>query len=106
MLFAVAVRAGLALVGRAALFAAAGRVAGTFTGAFLAATTPAPLNAPGLAVAAIGGFPWFSEANRERSWLAACSCCVCALVAAMCRSLAAASCCAVGRAVIPPVPPL
>ena len=85
MLFAVAGRAGLALVGRAALFAAAGRVAGTFTGAFLAATTPAPLNAPGLAVAAIGGFPWFSEANRVRSWLAIRSCCVCSLVAAMCR---------------------
>ena len=74
MLFAVAGRAGLALVGRAALFADGGRVAGVFTGAFFAATTPAPLNAPGLAVAAIGGRPWFSEANSVRSRLAASRC--------------------------------
>jgi hypothetical protein len=73
-LFAVAGRAVLALFGRAGLLVATGRVAGTFTGAFFAATTPAPLNAPGLAVAAIGGRPWFSEANSVRSRLAASRC--------------------------------
>jgi hypothetical protein len=41
-LFAVAGRAALASFGRFALFAAGGRVAGTFTVAFLAATTPLP----------------------------------------------------------------
>ena len=30
----------------------------------LAATTPLPVNLPGLAVAAIAGWPWFWEANR------------------------------------------
>ena len=57
----------LALFGRS-VFAALGagpRVAGVFTGAFLAAATPAPRNSPGLAVAATGGTPWFVEANSE-----------------------------------------
>jgi hypothetical protein len=40
--------------------------------AALAATTPRPLNAPGLAVAAIGGLPWFTDARNARLVLAAC----------------------------------
>ena len=39
----------------------------------LAATTPFPLNAPGLAVAAIAGRPWFADAKFCLFWLAMCS---------------------------------
>jgi hypothetical protein len=40
----------------------------------LAATTPRPLNTPGLEVAAIGGLPWFTDASSARLVLAACCC--------------------------------
>jgi len=40
----------------------------------LAATTPLPVNSPGLAVAATAGWPWFSEARRALLALAVRSC--------------------------------
>ena len=46
------------------------------------AMTPAPVNTPGFTVAAIAGVPWFTDANRARLVLAACSCCVCRVVGA------------------------
>lgn len=48
--------------------------------AALAATTPLPLKLPGFAVAAIAGFPLFTEARKSRFVLASCWCCVCAAV--------------------------
>src|SRR5437588_96060 len=42
-----------------------------------AATTPLPANSPGLAVAAIVGVPWFSEASRALFSLAVRSCWSC-----------------------------
>ena len=52
-----------------------GDMAGALYGApaDLAATTPFPLNAPGLAVAAIAGRPWFADAKFCLFWLARCS---------------------------------
>lgn len=72
----------------------------------LAATTPLPVNSPGLEVAATAGLPWFSEARRLLSELAVRSCWNCAGAAATCCSCAAASSSRVGRAVVPPLPPL
>jgi hypothetical protein len=57
----------------------------------LAATTPLPVNSPGLEVAATAGRPWFSEARRLLSELAARSCWNCAGAAAACCSCAATS---------------
>ena len=59
-------RAALPSFGRAAaapLFASGARVAGVFTGALWAATTPLPLNSDGLELAATAGRPWFTEAS-------------------------------------------
>ena len=85
-------------------FAAAG-AARWYGAAALAATTPRPLNTPGLEVAAIGGLPWFTDTSSARLALAACCCWVCSTVGGICRSLAAARCAAVGWAVSPPWPP-
>ncbi len=74
--------------------------------ASLAATTPLPEKTPGLAVAAIAGWPWFAEERSALLVLAICTCWIWAGVAAMCRSCAAASCWGVGCAVVPPEPPL
>ena len=71
-----------------------------------AATTPLPVNSPGLVVAAIAGRPWFSDASRALLALAVRSCWSCAGMAATCCSCAAASSSGVGRAVVPPLPPL
>jgi hypothetical protein len=75
-------------------------------GPLLAATTPLPVNSPGFDVAAIAGVPWFTEARSALLVLAAVWCCVCAAVAGVCASLAAACSCGVGCADVPPVPPL
>jgi hypothetical protein len=52
-----------------------GDMAGALYGApaDLAATTPFPLNSPGLAVAAMAGRPWFADAKFCLFWLARCS---------------------------------
>src|SRR6516162_8642199 len=71
-----------------------------------AATTPLPANSPGLAVAAIAGLPWFSEASSALFSLAVCSCWSCEGTAATCCSWAAACSSCVGRTVVPPDPPL
>src|SRR6516162_5622389 len=72
----------------------------------LAATTPLLANSPGLAVAAIVGLPWFSEASRALFSLAVRSCWSCEGTAATCCSCAAACSSCVGRTVVPPDPPL
>ena len=69
-------------------------------------TTPCPEKSPGLDVAAMAGLPWLTDANSERFVLAACTCCVCVVVGGMCCSCAQVSSCAVGLAIVPPVPPL
>jgi hypothetical protein len=46
----------------------------------LAGSTPRPLNTPALALAATAGCPWFTDASCARFVLAACSCCICAVV--------------------------
>ena len=74
--------------------------------ALRAGTTPAPVNAAGRLVAAIAGRPWFTEANN--SWLrwrpaGAASARQWAACAAHADTRAAA---AVGRALMPPWPPL
>ena len=94
------------VVPRGAPFATAETGTGWNGGAALAATTPEPLNTPGLAVAAIDGLPWFTDARSERLVLAACWCCVCSAVGWICVSAAAVRSAAVGWAVIPPLPPL
>jgi hypothetical protein len=83
-------------------------LSGTLYGApaRLAAMTPRPLNSAGFGVAAIGGRPWFTDASSSRFVPAACSCCLCSEVGGTCRWRAAACCSGVGRAVIPPGPPL
>src|ERR1700722_4327261 len=73
--------------------------------ACFAATKP-DVKSPGLAVAAMGGLPWFAEARSSGLFRAACMCCVCASTGPTCCSLAKASCCALGRASTPPLPPL
>src|SRR5579859_5169528 len=72
----------------------------------LALTTFGPENAPGLGVAATAGAPWFTDANCARSCRAICTCCRCAGAGGSWRNLAAAICVAVGRALMPPGPPL
>ena len=90
-----------------ALVCCGARTAGLFvTGAFFAATTPAPWKAVGLGVAATSGRPWFTDAHCARSLRASSSCWVCTEVALICRSRAAASWAALGLAVMPPWPPL
>src|ERR1019366_8658160 len=71
-----------------------------------AATTPAPENTPGFAVAAIGGLPWFALARKAGLPRAACTCCCCAAVGERCCTCAAANSTAVGWASTPPLPPL
>ena len=55
-----------------ARFAAGAGAGGWYGAAALAASTPWPLNTPGLGVAAIVGLPWFTDANRAWFLLAAC----------------------------------
>ena len=52
-----------------------GDMAGALYGApaDFAATTPLPLNSPGLSVAAIAGRPWLADAKFCLFWLAMCS---------------------------------
>src|SRR5580704_16831648 len=85
-----------------------GDMAGALYGApaDLAATTPLPLNSPGLAAAAIAGRPWFSDAKFCLFWLAMCSCRVCAASRWVWCSCCALSSSCVGRATTPPSPPL
>ena len=64
------------------------------------------VNAPGLGVAATPGVPWFKDARCSGLVRAACSCCVYAATGGMCLSRATDSCCDVGRALMPPLPPL
>src|SRR5215831_3766914 len=71
-----------------------------------AGTTPGPRKTPGFGVAATGGFPWFAEAWNSRLFLAVCCCCICIGVACRCASRATAISAEVGRAVLPPFPPL
>src|SRR5262249_36530099 len=92
----------------AAGFAAPPRFAGGSYGApaSLAATTPRPLNDAGRCVAAIAGRPWFTEALSSRFPRAVVSWRVCSVVALKCFSRAARCSTTVGRASIPPLPPL
>src|SRR6266851_8583156 len=85
-----------------------GDTAGALYGApaDLAATTPLPLNSPGLPVAATAGRPWFSDAKFCLSWLAMCSCRVCAASGSRWCSCSALSSSWLGRALTPPSPPL
>jgi len=71
-----------------------------------AGTTPGPRKTPGFGVAATGGFPWFAEAWNSWLFLAVCCCCICIGVACRCASRATAISAEVGRAVLPPFPPL
>jgi hypothetical protein len=64
-----------------------GFVVGDMPGSTLrAATTPLPVNSPGLLVAAMGGWPRFSDARRARLLPAVRSCSSCAGIAATCCS--------------------
>src|SRR5665213_3127324 len=71
-----------------------------------AATVPGPVNWPGRLVAAIGGAPWFCRADSVGVERAAVKCCVCADVTGAWESRAATCSVAVGRAAMPPRPPL
>lgn len=61
---------------------------------------------PGRLVAATAGCPWFTLAESDLSAAAACSCCVCSAVGGVWCARPAASSAAVGRAWVPPLPPL
>src|SRR5258706_13752974 len=69
-------------------------------------TAPFAVSSPGLAVAATPGLPRFTDANCERFALAARSCCICSGLAEVCGARAAACSAGVGRAAVPPGPPL
>ncbi len=70
-----------------------------------AGTTPAPLNSPGRAVAAIVGWPPLALAESSGLCAASVKCRVCTGVAATWCSCSACTCAGVGWALTPPVPP-
>src|SRR5580658_3090052 len=72
----------------------------------LAGAASCPLNAAGVGVANTVGRPWFTDANCARFVLADRRSCDCAAVGPARRSCAAANSAAVGRALVPPLPPL
>ena len=75
LLFAAAAVDACFAAGAGVARACFGDMAGALYGApaDLAATTPLPLNSPGLAVAAMAGRPWLADAKFCLFWLARCS---------------------------------